>query len=121
MGKVPCQGCGYRERLFAGLDTAEAFIDYIFDLKHKGITTLAHNLGNYDGYFVLEHLMKHPLKPDVVFSGWKIMKINIIGQYNVKFLDTLLFMPLPLAKLAQTFRVPDLKKGRLYFYGMLTF
>ena len=121
VGKVPCQGCGYRERLFAGPDTAEEFIEYILDLKHKGITALAHNLGNYDGYFVLEHLMKHPVKPDVVFSGGKIMKIHIRGQYNITFLDTLLFMPLPLAKLAQTFGVPELKKGRRYFYEMLTF
>ena len=67
VGKVPCEGCCIREKLFVSPHTAEEFIGYILDLKHKGISALAHNLGNYDGYFSL----KHPLKPDVVFSNGK--------------------------------------------------
>ena len=108
---LPCQGCGYRERVFAGPNTSEEFAKYLIDKRHKDFKALAHNMGNFDGYFLLDEIVKRSMKPSTVFNGGKLMKIHVGQGYNITILDTLLFMPLPLAKLAQTFGVPELKKG----------
>ena len=50
------------------------------------------------------------MKPEVIMNGAKIVKLDI-PKYNIKFRDSLNYMPSALSKLPDMFGIPNLTKG----------
>ena len=111
--KDPCQGtCGFKETVFEGDDTADKFGRWLFNATHRNTTVLAHNAKSYDGYFLLEYLIKNSIIPDkLLFNGSKIMYMEVGRGLNIRLIDSLNFLPMKLAKMPETFGLTELCKG----------
>ena len=107
----PCGTCGFRQVIFSGPDTNKKFCRWLLNESHKNFTVIAHNARSYDAYFVYDYMMTCGLTPDpVIFSGSKIMYMHL-KNINLRLLDSLNFLPMPLAKLPKSFGLTELKKG----------
>ena len=74
------------------------------------IILVAHYFKGYDGYFVLNYLYDNNLLPRTIFTGCKIMCLNI-EPLNIKFIDSINFLSMALSKFPATFELKELKKG----------
>ena len=85
--RMPCEGCGFRQKIFSGASTKEDFCKWLFSETHKGFTVIAHIARGYDAYFLYDYLMLNGSRPDpVIFSGSKIMYMHI-NSLNMRLLD----------------------------------
>lgn len=108
----PCKNtCGFREIVFRGDQTANAFGLWLFTETHKDFTAIAHNMKGYDGYFLLEYLLVNSIIPKIIYAGSKIMYLHVQRGLNIKILDSLNFLPMRLAELPKAFGLRELKKG----------
>ncbi|KAG8231307.1 hypothetical protein J437_LFUL006963 [Ladona fulva] len=108
-----CNGCGVKERVFSTDNPVREFIQHIESLGNKNyryITCIAHNAKGYDGNFILRSILENTdWKPEVIMSGSKILSITFKG---LRFIDSLNFLPMSLAKLPISFGLQDsLVKG----------
>ena len=74
-------------------------------LKQNNTILLAHNLAGYDGTFILDYVTKQKL-PDCNVTPQVIRKHNKIVSItykSIKFIDSLSYLPMPLAQFAKTF------------------
>lgn len=110
-----CPTCGVGLRIYRGEDCVKRFCDTIYNetaklaqAKGGGVYAFAHNSKGYDGHFVLRDLFPRRFKqePRTVLTGKKILKIEI---GNVRFMDSLSFLLLPLAKLPNVFGLAEEK------------
>ena len=83
------------------------------------MTVIAHNARGYDAYFLYNEMLKHSNVPDpIIFSGTKIMYMKLDKGLNIRILDSLNFLPMPLAKLPKSFGLTEMKKGFFpHFYN----
>lgn len=81
----------------------EKFINYL-DSFVRPVTAVCHNFKSYDGHLILEQLSKKSAQLSLVLNGWKIM---IVKYKNVRFIDSLNFMQMPLSKFATSFSLPS--------------
>jgi len=82
-----------REKTFTNIDD---FCKWAFNSKHKNHTFLAHYGKGYDFQFIVEWLVAHGVKPSVIHNGQKIIQLEVKHGYNIRFIDSLSFTPLPL-------------------------
>ena len=118
--KYPCKGCGKRQTIFRGSDTKNLFCKWLISKQHTGVTAIAHNARGYDSYFIYDYLIENSHTPDpIIFCGSKIMYMKVpTGGINIRFLDSLNFLPMPLAQLPKSFGLVELKKGFFpHFYN----
>ena len=108
----PCKGCGKRQTIFRGPDTKNLFCKWLIAKEHRNVTCIAHNARGYDSYFIYDYLIANSHVPDpVIFSGSKIMYMNVpTDGINIRLLDSLNFLPMPLAQLPKSFGLSELKK-----------
>ena len=99
-----------RQKLFEGKDTVKKFRNWLFSKKHQDCIVVAHNFQGYDGYFIQNFLIKNAIHYDLIYRGAKILSMTV-PMFNMKFIDSLNFMPMALAALPKTFGVPELCKG----------
>ncbi len=104
----PCAApktCGVRQKIFFGEDCLKDFVNWLISDFHDGASTLAHNAAGYDNIFLLSELMKkEDLEPaDVIFTGTKLLYIELRNPVHIRFLDNYKFMPFPLASLPKSF------------------
>ena len=78
--------------------------------EHQGCIVVAHNFQGYDGYFIQNFLNKNAVKYEVILRGAKILSMTI-PMFNIKFIDSLNFIPMSLAKFPKTFGKTELCKG----------
>ena len=109
----PCKGCGKRQVIFSGPATKDTFCKWLIHKQHTNVTAIAHNARGYDSYFIYDYLIANSHTPDpVIFSGSKIMYMNVpTDGINIRLLDSLNFLPMPLAQLPKSFGLDELKKG----------
>ena len=106
----PCpETCGHRERVFKGFDCAQNFCKWLCTKAHSGFTVLAHNGKGYDFHFIIHYLLHNGIVPKCIFSGSKIMYMKIGAGLNIRFLDSLNFLPMALSKLSSAFSLPEVK------------
>ena len=103
--------CGYREVIFKGVETAKEFCEWLIHRQHKNVIVIAHNAKAYDSYFIYNYLIANSIKPEIIFQGSKIMYCRIASTLNIKLLDSVNFLPMPLAELPGSFGLNELKKG----------
>ena len=96
--------------LFQGKDTVKQFCEWLFTERHKGCIVVAHNYQGYDGYFIAQQLVENGIHYDSIYNGAKILTLKVTN-WNIKFIDSLNFIPMPLAKFPKTFGQDELCKG----------
>ena len=109
---LPCpKKCGKKQIVFSGPKTVELFCEWLFSNQHKNVTVMAHNARSYDNYFIYGYLITNGVLPEIVFNGCKIMYLRVGNGLNIRLLDSLNFLPMPLAALPKSFGLRELKKG----------
>ena len=88
------------------------FCSWAFDPKlHKGYTFIAHNGKGYDYQFIIRWIYEYTdYQPFIIFGGAKIMYMSI-PDLNIRFVDSLNFLTMPLKRMPKTFGEKELKKG----------
>ena len=99
-----------KEKLFQGRDTIKKFCEWLLTKEHQDCIVIAHNFQGYDGYFIQNYLNKNAIKYEVILRGAKILSMTI-PMFNMKFIDSLNFIPMSLAKFPKTFGQTELCKG----------
>ena len=101
--------CGLKQRTFKGVGTLNAFCDFLFHKQHKGYFAMAHNSSRYDSYFLLNYLTNNNVSPKLVYASGKIMQFRV-PILNITIWESLLFLPMALASLPNTFGIDHLQK-----------
>ena len=101
--------------LFQGEDTVKNFCEWLFTPEHKGCIVVAHNFQGYDGYFITKFLTDNAIHYDIIYRGAKSLSMTV-PVFNIKFIDSINFIPMSLAKFPKTFGQDELCKG--YFPHM---
>ena len=96
--------------LFQGKDTVKNFCEWLFTPEHKDCIVVAHNFQGYDGYFIKEFLVDNAIHYEIIYRGAKSLSMTV-SLFNIKFIDSLNFIPMSLAKFPKTFGQDELCKG----------
>ena len=96
--------------LFKGKDTVKQFCEWLLTKEHKDCIVVAHNFQGYDGYFIIKYLIQNAIKYEFILRGAKVLSLTI-PMFNIKFIDSLNFIPMSLAKFPKTFGQDELCKG----------
>ena len=98
------------EWIFQGDNTRNEFCEWLFTTEHANCKVMAHNFQGYDSYFVLQYLREHGVKYDVIMRGAKVLSLTV-DMFNIRFVDSLNFIPMKLANFPKTFGIEELAKG----------
>lgn len=104
-----CQNCKDRTRVFRE-DPVKGFMAYIMEVRktYKKLCVIAHNGKSFDFQFLLKYVIEETkFTPELITRGTKVILMVID---NVKFIDSLNYMPMALAKLPKAFDLPPEKK-----------
>ena len=101
--------------LFQGEDTVKNFCEWLLTPEHKDCIVVAHNFQGYDGYFITKFLIDNAIYYDIIYRGAKSLSMTV-PMFNIKFIDSINFIPMSLAKFPKTFGQDELCKG--YFPHM---
>ena len=96
--------------LFQGEDTVKEFCQWLLTPEHKGCIVVAHNFQGYDGYFIIKFLNENAIHYEIIYRGAKSLSM-IIPMFNIRFIDSLNFIPMSLAKFPKIFGQDELCKG----------
>ena len=96
--------------LFQGQDTVKEFCQWLLTPEHKGCIVVAHNFQGYDSYFIIKFLNENAIHYEIIYRGAKALSMTI-PMFNIKFIDSLNFIPMGLVKFPKTFAQPELCKG----------
>ena len=104
--------------VFRGKNAVSDFCDWLFTAEHHKCIVMAHNFQGYDSYPILKHLNKNAIPYDVIYNGAKCVTLTTktkqkrkLFQIEIKFIDSLNFIPMALAKFPKTFAQDELCKG----------
>ena len=102
-----CTSC----KIFKGNKTQSEFCEWLFQSPQTdNSVAIAHNAKGYDSYFLLEFFFENACIPSVIYSGAKVMCIDV-PQYKRRIIDSMSFLPMALSKLSATFGLTELRKG----------
>ena len=102
---------------FRGKNTVKEFCEWLFTLDHQDSIVIAHNFQGYDSYPIIKHLHEQAVACDAIYNGAKCVtlkpKTKKSHQFGIriKFIDSLNFIPMPLARFPKTFGQDELCKG----------
>ena len=110
-------------KVFRGKNTVNDFCKWLFTPEHDKSIAIAHNFQGYDSYFIVKHLDQQAIPYDVIYNGAKCMTLTTKKRkgkkqfaVEIKFIDSLNFIPMPLAKFPKTFGLDELCKGYFPHY-----
>ena len=109
-GDRPCSVCGEQEKVFTGSDCEFEFCKWLYSGVNNGYTVIAHNLKGFDSYFLINYLIDNGIKPNLIYSGSKILYGYVKGL-KIRIIDSLSFIPKPLADFPKTFGLENYEKG----------
>ena len=109
---------------FRGKNTVRDFCKWLFTPEHDQSIVIAHNFQGYDSYFILKHLDQEAIPYEVIYNGAKCMTLTTKRKgkkrkqfaVEIKFIDSLNFIPMPLARFPKTFGLDELCKGYFPHY-----
>ncbi|KAK5650288.1 hypothetical protein RI129_001317 [Pyrocoelia pectoralis] len=104
----PCPTCGERVHIFRE-DPVESFLSYVAEKARKfKVTCIAHNMKGYDGCFVLRCMLANSARwrPKIISNGLKLISIQCD---DIRFIDSLSFIPSSLSAFPKTFNFPESK------------
>ena len=96
----------------------EFMVHEILNPKYQHTTFIAHNAKGYDAQFIREELDKRKVKYSRIDTGRKILLLEI-EYLHIRIIDSLSFIPQPLAKFPKMFGLQNIAKG-MYPYRFNT-
>ena len=110
--------------IFRGKNTVRDFCKWLFTPEHDQSIVIAHNFQGYDSYFILNHLNQEAIPYEVIYNGAKCMTLTTKRKgkkrkqfaVEIKFIDSLNFIPMALARFPKTFGLDELCKGYFPHY-----
>ena len=78
---------------------------------------IAHNFQGYDSYPIIKYLHEHAVGCEAIYNGAKCVTLKTKTKKShqfkirIKFIDSLNFIPMALAKFPKTFAQPEMCKG----------
>ena len=111
-------------KVFRGKNTVKDFCKWLFTPEHDQSIVIAHNFQGYDSYFILRHLDQEAIPYEVIYNGAKCMTLTTKRKgkkrkqfaVEIKFIDSLNFIPMALARFPKTFGLDELCKGYFPHY-----
>ena len=104
--------------VFQGKNTVKDFCTWLFTLEHHKCIVMAHNFQGYDSYPIMKYLNQNGIPYDVIHNGAKCVTLTTktkqkrkLFQIEIKFIDSLNFIPMALARFPKTFAQPEMCKG----------
>ena len=103
--------------VFRGKNAVKDFCTWLFTPQHQDCIVIAHNFQGYDSYPILKYLNQNAVPCKVIYNGAKCVtlktKVKKSHQFKIKikFIDSLNFIPMALAKFPKTFGQDELCKG----------
>ena len=109
--------------VFRGKNTVRDFCKWLFTREHDKCIVIAHNFQGYDSYPILKQLNQEAIPYDVIYNGAKCVTLTTktkekrkLFQIEIKFIDSLNFIPMALARFPKTFGQDELCKGYFPHY-----
>ena len=112
-----CLDCINKQQCTEGCDfftfyNNYSFCEWLFGAHNANFTAIAHNAGKFDAIFLLKYIVQSFISiyamPEIICNGTKILSLV---YKDVRVIDSLNFLPMPLEKFAKTFNLNALKKG----------
>ena len=97
-------------------DNIESACKWMIQKSHKDYTIIFHNGRGFDFQFILNYCIRNNLNPFTIYNGSKIMYMSIGKGVNIRFVDSLNFMTMPLSDMPKTFDIDGVKKGYFPHY-----
>ena len=103
--------------VFRGKNAVKDFCTWLFTPEHNECIVIAHNFQGYDSYPILKYLNQNAVPCEAIYNGAKCvtLKTKTKKSYQlkikIKFIDSLNFIPMALAKFPKTFGQDELCKG----------
>ena len=104
--------------VFRGKDAVKDFCTWLFTPEHHKCIVMAHNFQGYDSYPILKYLNNTAIPYDVIYNGAKCIMLTTktkqkrkLFHIEIKFIDSLNFIPMALARFPKTFGQDELCKG----------
>jgi hypothetical protein len=103
---------------FEGYDAIDKFCTWLFDIKHNGITAIAHNAKSFDSQFIQKWLLEHSITPKVIKTGSKLLELKH-QTLNIRIIDSVNFFAAPLSGLPKMFGLKNDCKGHFpHFFNI---
>ena len=110
-------------KVFRGKNTVKEFCTWLFTPEHDKCIVIAHNFQGYDSYPILKQLNQEAISYDVIYNGAKCVTLTTktkqkrkLFTIEIKFIDSLNFIPMALARFPKTFGQDELCKGYFPHY-----
>ena len=103
--------------VFEGKNTVKDFCTWLLTPEHDESIVIAHNFQGYDSYPILKYFRENTIECKAIYNGAKCMSLETKTdkphhcKIKIKFIDSLNFIPMALAKFPKTFAQPELCKG----------
>ena len=103
--------------VFQGKNTVKDFCTWLFTPQHHECIVIAHNFQGYDSYPIIKYLNENAVGCKAIYNGAKCVmletKVKKSHQFKIKikFIDSLSFIPMALAKFPKTFGQDEMCKG----------
>lgn len=117
-----CRKCKQREFFFEGKNCLIDFANHLLQYQPgvERTTCIAHNASSFDSQLILNSLLQirdNNIKLQV--RGYKILRI-ILKRY-IHFIDSLMFLPMPLVKFTKAFDIDPIYSKGFFPFLFLTF
>ena len=103
--------------VFQGKNAVKDFCTWLLTPQHHDCIVMAHNFQGYDSYPIIKFLNENAIECDATYNGAKCVtlktKVKEKHQFKIKikFIDSLNFIPMALAKIPKIFAQDELCKG----------
>ena len=104
---VCCVHCGRRRLIFNSVDN---FMTWLLTPQHFKYTLVAHCGRIYDSYFILDWVFGAGICPTVLFSGMKLLLLEI-DTFKIRFIDSYCFASMSLKAMCTAFGVHNHTKS----------
>ena len=103
--------------VFRGKNTVKEFCTWLFTPQHQDCIVIAHNFQGYDSYPIIKYLHANTIGCEAIYNGAKCVTLKTKTKKShqfkirIKFIDSLNFIPMALARFPKTFAQPEMCKG----------
>ena len=103
--------------VFQGKNTVKDFCTWLITPEHQNCIVIAHNFQGYDSYPIIKCLYENAVGCEAIYNGAKCITLKTKTKKShhlkirIKFIDSLNFIPMALARFPKTFAQPEMCKG----------
>ena len=103
--------------VFQGKNAVKDFCTWLLTPQHHECIVIAHNFQGYDSYPIIKFLNENAIECEPTYNGTKCVTLKTKTKekhqfkIKIKFIDSLNFIPMALAKFPKTFGQDELCKG----------